>query len=57
MSATTEPKRRGRPPAPEGQKRDQRAELRMTVAERAKYDALGGLAWFHQQLHKAKLPT
>lgn len=57
MSAVPEPKRRGRPPAPEGQKRDQRAELRMTVAERAKYDALGGLAWFHQQLHKAKLPT
>lgn len=57
MSSAQEPKRRGRPPAAEGQKRDQRAELRMTAAEREKYDALGGLTWFHQQLRRAKLPT
>lgn len=51
------PKRRGRPPAPADQRRDQRAELRMTAAEREKYLALGGLEWFHAQLRKAKLPT
>lgn len=58
MSAAPEqPKRPGRKPLPEDQRRSERAELRMTKAEREKFDALGGPQWFLQALHKAKLPA
>lgn len=56
-AAPEQPKRRGRPPKPADQLRSERAELRMTPAERQKFDALGGPQWFLQALQRAKLPT
>lgn len=53
--APEQPKRPGRKPLPPEQRRSERAELRMTVTERQKFDALGGPAWFLQVLHKAKV--
>lgn len=50
-----QPKRPGRKPLPDDQRRSERAELRMTKAEREKYDALGGPRWFLRELHRAKL--
>lgn len=55
MNAQEQPRRRGRKPLPDNQRRSERAELRMTTAEREKFDALGGPKWFLQQLHKAKI--
>lgn len=53
--APEQPKRPGRKPLPDDQRRSERAELRMTLAERQKFDALGGAKWFLQVLHKAKV--
>lgn len=56
MSPPEQPKRRGRPPVPADQRMTERAELRMTSAERAKYEALGGAEWVRRQIQRAKLP-
>lgn len=50
-----QPKRPGRKPLPDDQRRSERAELRMTKAEREKYDALGGPKWFLRALDRALL--
>lgn len=51
-----EPKRRGRPPkAPED--RAGIYALRLTEAQRAKLDALGGAAWVRRQIERAKAPA
>ncbi len=58
MTPTPEqPKRRGRPPVPESERMTERAEMRMTLAERQKFDALGGADWVRRQLQRAKLPA
>ena len=58
MSAAPEqPKRRGRPSIPADQRLTERAEMRMTAADRAKFDALGGNEWFRRQLQRAKVPA
>lgn len=52
------PKRgRGRPPKPAEQVATERAEVRMTRAERAKFDALGGAEWVRHQIALAELPA
>jgi hypothetical protein len=57
MTPTPEqPKRRGRPPVPDDQRLTERAEMRMTSAERAKFDALGGAEWVRQQIRWARVP-
>ena len=48
------PKRRGRPPK-SGEAATARVHLRLTKADRAKYDALGGVAWLRQVLRRAKI--
>lgn len=48
------PKRRGRPPVPSDQRLTERAEIRMSAAERVKFDALGGAEWVRKQLARAK---
>lgn len=56
MSAAPEPKRRGRPPkAPED--RGGIYALRLTEAQRAKLEALGGATWIRDKLAHAKLPA
>lgn len=55
-TAPEQPKRRGRPNKPAEELASERVELRMTKAEREKYDALGGAKWFRPLLRRAKLP-
>jgi hypothetical protein len=49
------PKRIGRPPLPDDKRQTERVEIRMTAAQRAKLDALGGASWLRQQIDKAKV--
>lgn len=51
---TAEPKRRGRPPAPPGTARDERVELRLTTAQRAKLERLGGAQWVRERIDSAR---
>jgi hypothetical protein len=58
MNATPEqPKRRGRPSVPADQRLTERAEIRLSQAERLKFDALGGAEWVRCALKKARLPA
>ena len=56
-SAPEQTKRRGRPPVPEDQRLTERAEIRLSLAERLKFDALGGAEWVRGALKKARLPA
>lgn len=59
MNATQLPdrqsKRRGRPALPEDERQSERVEIRMTAAQRAKLDLLGGAQWLRERIDKAKL--
>lgn len=56
-NATPAPKRpRGRPPVAPDEKMLP-TTVRMTPAEREKYDALGGGDWFRKALKAARLPA
>lgn len=57
MTAPEQPKRRGRPPKPADELAGERVEIRMTPAEKTKWQALGGAQWLKPLLHRAKLPT
>lgn len=48
-------KPRGRPPFPEGTARTIPTCIRMTPAERQKFDWLGGIEWFRAELKRARL--
>jgi hypothetical protein len=52
---TSEPKRRGRPPAAPGDAKDERIELRLTRAQREKFDRLGGAQWVRDRIDAARL--
>ena len=54
MSAQEQPRRRGRPPAAAGTARDARVELRLTEAQRAKLERLGGAQWVRERIDKAR---
>ncbi len=45
----------GRPALPPEERREV-VPLRMTLAERTKYHALGGVEWFRAALKRARLP-
>ena len=47
-------KTRGRPALPPEQRQTERAEVRMTKAQREKLDKLGGAAWLRDRIDKAK---
>ncbi len=54
---TNEQKRKaGRPPAPPGEAMTERVEVRLTPAQRAKLEQLGGAAWLRARIDKAKTP-
>lgn len=52
--ASAQPKRRGRPPAAPGQAKEARVELRMTEAQRAKLERLGGARWVRDRIDAAR---
>ena len=52
--AATQPKRRGRPPAAPGASKDARVELRLTEAQRAKLERLGGPQWVRDRIDAAR---
>jgi hypothetical protein len=47
--------RRGRPPVAETQRLTERAEIRLTQAQREKFEALGGAEWVRGLIDKAKV--
>ena len=47
-------KTRGRPALPPEQRQTERAEVRMTKAQREKLDKLGGAAWIRERIDKAR---
>ena len=55
--APEQPKRRGRKPLPDDRRLTERAEIRLSLAERLKFDALGGAEWVRGALKKARLPA
>lgn len=46
---------RGRPPAAPGEARTERVEVRLTPAQRAKLDALGGADWLRRAIDRARI--
>ena len=54
MTAPTQPKRRGRPPAAPGTARVERVEMRLTTAQREKLDRLGGVQWLRDRIDAAR---
>lgn len=57
MSKPTPVKRpRGRPVLPEDQRHTARVEIRMTEAQRAKLELLGGAEWLRTRIDKARKP-
>lgn len=52
---TTTPARRGRPPVADTQRLTERAEIRLTQAQREKFEALGGAEWVRGLINKAKV--
>lgn len=56
-TAPEQPKRRGRPQISADKRLTERAEIRMTASERAKFAALGGAEWLRKQLARVELPS
>jgi hypothetical protein len=57
VSATPEPKRRGRPPGstlPPEQRKSETIRVRVTPAQQAKFERLGGEARFRDWLDRAR---
>lgn len=52
---TTTSARRGRPPVADTQRLTERAEIRLTQAQREKFEALGGAEWVRGLIDKAKV--
>ncbi len=48
---------RGRPPVAADQRLAERVELRLTPAQRAKLDTLGGADWVRERIDKARVPS
>lgn len=49
-----QPKRPGRPALPQDERRDQTVRARVTAAEAAKWERLGGAEWLRRVLARAK---
>jgi len=54
---TTQKSRTGRPPIPADQQARVPYNVRLTPAQRAKVDLLGGAAWIRAQIERAKPPA
>ncbi|CAN0419911.1 unnamed protein product [Phaeothamnion confervicola] len=52
----TDKRPRGRPRIPDDQRQTERVEVRMTAAQRAKYERLGGAPWMRDQIDEAPEP-
>ena len=52
---TSEKPARGRPKLDDDQRRDDFIKIRASAAEKAKFEALGGTAWFRPILKRAKV--
>lgn len=56
MADETRAARRGRPRVPDDQRQTERIEIRMTAAQRAKLEALGGAEFVRRVIDRSRLP-
>lgn len=52
----SEPRQRGRPPVPADRALTGRVRARVTPAQEAKFESLGGSAWLRRQIDRARIP-